>query len=114
MNEIARRVQLHVEPRRTTLRLDLFRFRQAMSLDAKPTNSPKQLRRPTLMGQFKYRGDTNYAKMDRVVHTGVEQFKTTVMGTTVHGMTVKQWSRVFASEDDAVIERALKTHLGLK
>jgi hypothetical protein len=43
----------------------------------------------------------------------VEAFKSTVMAATVHGRSVREWSRIFASEDDAVIERALGAHLGI-
>lgn len=41
----------------------------------KPTGDyQKRLRE--LTARFKYRLDTNYAKMDRIVHAGVEEFKT--------------------------------------
>lgn len=42
----------------------------------------------TLYGQFVYRLDTNYAKIDRIEHEGIEQFKTHVLNTVFHGMTV--------------------------
>jgi len=32
----------------------------------------------------------------------------------MNGLPVKAWSRIFANDDDAVIEAALKKHLGLK
>lgn len=48
-----------------------------------------------LQGRFKYRLDTNYAKMDRVFHKGLEAFKTKVIGTTVEGRTLAEWSRLF-------------------
>ena len=62
----------------------------------KPTREyQKQLN--TLMSSFKYRLDTNYAKMDRIAHLGVEEFKTRVCATSVNGMTVAGWARLFAS-----------------
>ena len=67
-----------------------------------------------LIASFPYRLDTNYAKMDRIVHSEIEAFKTRVMNTKVNGMTVKQWSRVIGSEDDAALKYALERHLGIK
>ncbi|MHB1936726.1 MAG: hypothetical protein ACYCOR_09080, partial [Acidobacteriaceae bacterium] len=41
-----------------------------------------------LTSRFPYRGDTNFAKTDRIVHAGVEEFKRRVLGTTLHGLTL--------------------------
>jgi hypothetical protein len=60
-----------------------------------------------LMNRYSYRLDTNYAKMDRIEHDGVEAFKTKVCNTVVNGMTVKEWSRLFASIKPSV-EQKLK------
>ena len=76
----------------------------------KPTPEYQTLTRQ-LLASFPYRLDTNYAKMDRIVHTDIEAFKTRVMNTTVNGMTVRQWARLLASEDDARIRAALRDHL---
>jgi hypothetical protein len=67
-----------------------------------------------LTGKFTYRLDTNYAKMDRIVHTELEAFKTRVLDTTVNGMTVRHWTRLFASENDRRIRAALEQHLEIK
>lgn len=67
-----------------------------------------------LIASFPYRLDTNYAKMDRIVHTEIEAFKSRVMNTKVNGMTVRQWSRIIGSENDAALRHALETHLGIK
>lgn len=55
-----------------------------------------------------YRLDTNFAKIDRIVHSEIEAFKTRVLASTVHGMSVQKWARLLASEDDAKIEQALR------
>jgi hypothetical protein len=56
-----------------------------------------------LINRFPYRLDTNFAKMDRIVHPGIEDFKRRVCGTTIHGLTVAQWSRLlFLGTDDAI------------
>jgi hypothetical protein len=77
-----------------------------------PTSEYQKLLRE-LESQFTYRLDTNYAKMDRIVHPQLEAFKTRVLNTKVNGMTVRQWSRVLASEDDAYLKKNLETHLGI-
>ena len=48
-----------------------------------------------LRTRFDYRLDTNYGKMDRVVHAGIEDFKGRVMSTAVEGRTVADWLRLF-------------------
>jgi len=58
-----------------------------------------------------YRLDTNFAKMDRIVHPEIERFKTSTLSTVVNGMTVRQWTRLLASEDDPRIREALQQHL---
>lgn len=77
------------------------------------TATAYQRRVADLRAKFDYRLDTNYAKLDRIVHPGIEKFKTSVLSMTINGLTIKQWARTFASED-IVIEQALKKHLNLK
>ena len=67
-----------------------------------------------LTSRFPYRLDTNYAKMDRIVHPGIEEFKTRVHSVKVNGMAVGEWIRLLLSEDDARIRAALKEHLSIK
>lgn len=79
----------------------------------KPTREyQEQLRE--LTSRYTYRLDTNYAKMDRIIHPGVEEFKTKVYATKVNGMTVREWQRLLWSEDDARIKAALKEHLKIE
>jgi hypothetical protein len=47
-----------------------------------------------LTSKYPYRLDTNYSKMDRIGHTGIEAFITKIYGTKVQGMTVKEWKQV--------------------
>lgn len=65
----------------------------------------------SLYGDFVYRLDTNYAKIDRIEHAGIEAFKTHVLEREFHGKTIKQWSNILASDNDAVLEAALETIL---
>ena len=61
----------------------------------------------TLYGKFIYRLDTNYAKIDRIGHEGIEAFKSSVLSTDFNGKTIKQWSAILASKNDKVLEEAL-------
>jgi len=67
-----------------------------------------------LIARYPYRLDTNYAKMDRIVHGELEAFKSKVLKTKVNGMTIREWSRLLASEDDPKIRAALAAHLNIK
>lgn len=67
-----------------------------------------------LTSRFSYRLDTNYAKMDRIVHPGIEEFKAKVCSTKVNGMTVQEWQRLFAVSDETQIRAALRTHLEIR
>lgn len=80
------------------------------ALEYSPTPEYQQRLR-SLYGQFVYRLDTNYAKIDRIEHKEIEKFKTHVLNTDFHGMTIKQWSNIFSSKDEAKLEYALKTLL---
>ena len=75
-----------------------------------PTPEYQRLLR-TLYGQFVYRLDTNYAKIDRIEHEDIEAFKTKVLSTVFHGKTIKQWSTILASNNDKLLESALQTIL---
>ena len=66
-----------------------------------------------LFGKFSYRLDTNFAKMDRIVHPEIEKFKNEVMSMTVHGLTIQEWRGLLASEDDQAIRGALESRLGI-
>lgn len=57
-----------------------------------------------LFRSFTYRLDTNYAKIDRIQHQGLEQFKLAVLETEMHGYTLKQWSKMIANKDRDTLE----------
>lgn len=75
-----------------------------------PSLEYQQLLR-TLYGQFVYRLDTNYAKIDRIEHEEIEHFKNHVLNSVFHGMTIRQWSDILSSKDEQKLECALKTIL---
>ncbi len=67
-----------------------------------------------LQSRFNYRLDTNFAKMDRIVHPGIEAFKRRVLQTNIHGLTIARWAQLMASEDDTAIRRQLEQRFDIK
>lgn len=67
-----------------------------------------------LMNRFPYRLDTNYAKMDRIKHEGIEQFKKRVLETSLHGQTIGNWARLLSTGNDEAISQALQSLFDLK
>jgi hypothetical protein len=67
-----------------------------------------------LITRFPYRLDTNYAKMDRIVHSGIEAFKRRVLGTTIHDLTVAQWSRLLSSGSHTAVRDALQQRFDIR
>ena len=57
--------------------------------------------------KFSYRLDTNFAKIDRINHEGIEKFKAKVHKTQIKQMTIAKWSSVLSSKNDNMLERAL-------
>jgi len=72
----------------------------------------KNLRK--LIARFPYRLDTNFAKMDRIVHTEIEIFKSKVLDIEFQGKTVGDWSRILFSEDENLIKKELESRFGIK
>lgn len=66
-----------------------------------------------LMGAFSYRLDTNFAKMDRIVHPEIEAFKRRTYATTFHGRTIGEWNRLLSRGEEAVAE-ALADTFGIR
>lgn len=62
-----------------------------------------------LQGKYPYRLDTNYAKIDRIEHSGIEAFKTAVLEMPYKGRKVKEWAKL-ASKDitDKELIRAIQ------
>lgn len=55
-----------------------------------------------LRNQFGYRLDTNFAKIDRVDHPDIEEFKAVILGHEARGRTVKQWTRLLKALNSKV------------
>ncbi|MDP2167764.1 MAG: hypothetical protein Q8J64_05460 [Thermodesulfovibrionales bacterium] len=65
----------------------------------------------TLLGRFPYRLDTNFAKIDRIEHTGLEEFKSRVLNLAINGKQIRVWARSLVAEDeisDQVIKEVME------
>jgi len=60
-----------------------------------------------LVGRYPYRLDTNFAKIDRIQHEGLERFKSKILGTAIHSRTVQQWQALIASGNRQAFEEIL-------
>lgn len=58
-----------------------------------------------LFGSYNYRLDTNYAKIDRVDHPGLEAFKAEMLSLEFHGDTILGWSQAFSRSPEIAAER---------
>lgn len=76
--------------------------------------SEYQLKIRELNQRFPYRLDTNFAKMDRIVHTGIEDFKGRVLASIHHGMSVRQWSRLLFRSSETEIRTVFSQKLNIK
>jgi 23S rRNA G2069 N7-methylase RlmK/C1962 C5-methylase RlmI len=79
----------------------------------KPTTEYQRLLRQ-LLNRYSYRLDTNFAKMDRIVHNDIEEFKHRVYGTKMYGLTILQWNRLISSGTDDAIRQALAERFGIR
>ncbi|MET3046589.1 hypothetical protein [Flavobacterium covae] len=57
-----------------------------------------------LLGRFNYRLDTNFAKIDRIQHEGLEKFKKQVLETKIHNHTIKEWSKLINDENTNITD----------
>ena len=63
--------------------------------------------------KFPYRLDTNYAKIDRIEHEGIERFKNKTLNSVINGKTIKEWARIIGAENSAPLITQLKTHFDI-
>jgi hypothetical protein len=80
------------------------------------TTEEYQLLLRQLMNRYTYRLDTNYAKIDRIQHSEVEQFKIKVMSSVIEGLTVLEWTSLLfgkSAKAQDMARRALRERLGV-
>jgi len=73
-----------------------------------------QVKIRTLINHFPYRLDTNFAKMDSIAHSGIEEFKTRVLRTRIHGITINDWSAMLYRSDDATLRQELESRFEIR
>ena len=78
-----------------------------------PTAEYQELLRQ-LIARYPYRLDTNFAKMDRIAHHGIEEFKRRVLATRIHGLTIADWGRLLYRGSDEDIRRILEDRFGIR
>ncbi len=61
-----------------------------------------------LLGDFNYRLDTNFAKMDRIAHSEIEIFKQRVLNQELHGHKIRDWARLLYKSSDEAKWQALE------
>ena len=76
------------------------------------TSRDYQGRLRELQRSFDYRLDTNFAKMDRIRHPEIENFKQRVLETDFHGMAIKDWYRNLYRRTDEENEGTLSMLVG--
>jgi len=79
----------------------------------KPTAEYQALLRQ-LIARFPYRLDTNFAKMDRIAHLGIEEFKERVLATKIHGLSVGAWNGLLYRGGEAMLRRTLAERFDIK
>jgi hypothetical protein len=63
--------------------------------------------------KFRYRLDTNYAKIDRIVHPEIETFKTKVLNSILHGFTIGNWAKLFSSGNKKNLAKHFEAYLSI-
>ena len=64
-----------------------------------------------LQGEYPYRLDTNFAKIDRIMHGEIEAFKKRVLDRGLQGHTIGEWNRLIYDRSESRRLRVLKSLL---
>lgn len=61
-----------------------------------------------LHSRYIYRLDTNYAKIDRIEHEDIEEFKNRIISMDFHGKKIKEWARILSGRiSDAELQKEI-------
>lgn len=77
-------------------------------------NVDYQIKLKSLLGKFPYRLDTNFAKIDRIEHAGLEVFKKKVLSTNVSRHSVSEWAKVITTGSEEELNKYLFETLASK
>ena len=78
------------------------------------TTPEYQLKLRELIARYPYRLDTNFAKMNRIGHEGINEFKQKVLNTVYCGKPIKEWSRLIVRGNEQLLQKALRKNLGIR
>lgn len=84
------------------------------------TSEEYQAKISIMMARHSYRLDTNFGKLDRVEHGGIEEFKRRVLDIEYKGRKIKDWRRIMSSrqmEQDSIsdeVSRIFEEELDIK
>ena len=73
-----------------------------------------QVKIRNLFEKFKYRLDTNYAKIDRIEHTEIELFKTKVLESKINNLPVNTWAKALNSNNEIELKKHFENYLKIK
>jgi hypothetical protein len=79
----------------------------------KPTRDYQLILRELLI-RYKYRLDTNFGKMDRIVHPDIEEFKQRIYNMKLSSMTIGQWNKLLSSRKENNIRDYLQEYLEIR
>lgn len=74
-------------------------------------NFQKRLRE--LFAKFKYRLDTNYAKIDRIQHKGIEEFKANMMMREFYNLPISSWVEIVSKPEKNENKKIISKKLGI-
>ena len=66
-----------------------------------------------LFKRYKYRLDTNYAKIDRIQHIAIEDFKTKMLNTDFYGLSILDWSKIISEPEKIENIEIIRQKLGI-
>jgi len=76
-------------------------------------NASYQQKLRQLLAKYRYRLDTNFAKMDRIEHEGIEAFKTKVLESQFKGKRIAEWANLLYRSETGVLDGVLTRDLGI-
>ena len=72
------------------------------------TDAENQAQFRQLLSAFPYRFDTNFAKIDRIVHGEIEDFKRRVLRRSIMGKNIREWAHLLRRGTTEQTQRALE------
>lgn len=65
----------------------------------------------SLMQKYLYRLDTNYAKLDRINHKGINDFINLIYNFNMYNRKIREWYRLFQSDEQTILQGLIDSRL---